>query len=128
MPKVALGSEFVTDFVIERSDAEYVLVELEPPTMPLYTKGGDPSARLNHAEKQVEDWREWISENIAYARQNLPGIQEPSGVVIMGRKRDMTRKNEKALRRRNRDRSAVTVWTYDDMLERLRRFIRNLRV
>jgi hypothetical protein len=32
-------------------------VEIEPPDEPLYTKRGNPAARLATAIKQVQDWK-----------------------------------------------------------------------
>jgi hypothetical protein len=125
-PKVRLGSDYVTDFVIERREGEYELVEIEPPAERLYTKAGDPTARFSHAQRQVEDWREWVSENIAYARQSLPGISEPYCRVIIGRRTQLTPQAQKALRRRNQELHHVRIETYDDVIGRTRQALHNI--
>jgi thioesterase domain-containing protein len=126
-PKVRLGSEFVTDFVMELADEEYVLVEIEPAHFKLFTEAGNPSAQLMHAQRQVEDWREWISENIAYIRQTLPGLHDPMGLVVIGRRRDLSRAHIRSLRRKNTELHRIRIETYDDLLDRARRYIRNLQ-
>jgi hypothetical protein len=42
-PKVKLGSEHVTDYVVRRGGTDYILVEIEPSEHPLFTKSGDPT-------------------------------------------------------------------------------------
>jgi hypothetical protein len=126
-PKVKLGTEYVTDFVIQLGEGEYVLVEIEPPGSTLYTLAGNPSAHLNHAQKQVEDWREWVSENISYARQSLPGITEPYGRVIMGRRASLTQRTAKALRRRNQELHHLKIETFDDLISRVRLMLGNIQ-
>jgi len=84
-PKVKLGTEYVTDFVIEVVDHEYVLVEIERSVHRLFTKAGSATSALRHAQTQVEDWQRWIRDHIAYAREKLPGMNQPKGWVIIGR-------------------------------------------
>lgn len=127
LPKVRLGSEFVTDFVMELGKEEYVLVELEPAHFRLFTAGGNPSAKLVHAQRQVEDWREWILENVSYIRQQLPGLHDPGGLVVIGRRRDLSSANARSLRRKNTELHRIRIETYDDLVDRVRRYITNLQ-
>lgn len=124
--KHRLGSEYVTDFVVQRSQGDYELVEIEPPSMRLFNANGDPSARLSHAQKQVEDWREWVAENVSYARQSMPDVTEPRGRVVMGRRSHLTQQTERALRRRNQELHHLTVETFDDLIRRLRQTVKNI--
>lgn len=67
IPKQKLGSEYVTDFMVgERSSAgfSWQAVELESPLVPMFTKSGDPSRYLNHAIKQIQDWRAWLQQEV----------------------------------------------------------------
>jgi hypothetical protein len=127
-PKVRLGSEHVTDFVITTHDDNYVLIEIEKSTKKLYNKNGDPSADLTHAIKQAEDWRRWIHENISYARQTLPNITDPNCWVILGRRKDLTYQDTGALKRMNLDNQHITIFTYDDLINNLKIILKNLRV
>lgn len=125
-PKVKLGDDFVTDYVVEASPGEYVLIEIEPPGHPLYTGGGNPSHQLSHAQQQVEDWRDWIAENLSYARTKMPGVTHPRGRVIIGRRSTLTPQTARALRRRNEEHPYVTIETYDELISRARRTLRNM--
>ena len=76
VPKMKLGNEYVTDFVIvvcRSVRLEVILVELEPPTARPFTKAGDFGRRLNGAVKQLTDWFAWLepSENRDYFRRTL---------------------------------------------------------
>lgn len=66
IPKHRFGSEFVADYALEKVSGMIDLVEIEASTHKLYTKKGDPSASLIHAEQQILDWLNWIEmESIA---------------------------------------------------------------
>jgi Domain of unknown function (DUF4263) len=100
VPQKRLGSEFVTDFVIgERHSFGFQgqAVEIESPLVPLFTKKGDPSAKLTHAIRQITDWRAWIKRNQDYASrhreaQGLGLIDIDSsvrGLILLGRERNI---------------------------------------
>ena len=97
IPHTRLGSQYVTDFLIgTRSTlgSEWMAVELESPRARIFTNRGDPTATLNHAIRQITDWRNWLSRNRDYASRprdqdglgltdidpNLPGL------ILMGRR------------------------------------------
>lgn len=124
-PKVKLGTEFVTDFVIRLPGDDYVFVEIERSSHPLYTQANNPAAPLTHAVQQVEDWLEWSHDNIAYLRTTLPGIHEPAGLVILGRRSSLNERSMKSLRRRNST-SKIKVITFDDLLDQIRTVATNL--
>jgi hypothetical protein len=127
-PKVELGSEYVTDFVIERVEQEYVLVEIERPGHSLFTRQGDPTKQLTHAQRQVEDWLDWVSDNKDYARRHiLPGINEPEGWVIIGLRSRLDKKSKKALARRNRELTRIRVLTFDDLISDAKIYLSNLQ-
>lgn len=125
-PKVKLGSDYVTDFVIHMPDDEYVLVEIEQANHPLYTKAGNLSKEVVHAQRQVKDWRTWIADNISYARDRLPNISEPEAWVIIGRGDSLSRRNKQALRRENKESPYIKTLTYDDLIDHAKAFLRNL--
>jgi hypothetical protein len=127
-PKVKLGSEHVTDFVIERVEQEYVLVEIERPGHALFTRQGDPTKELTHAQRQVEDWLDWVSDNKEYARRHiLPGINEPEGWVIIGLRSRLDKKSKKALARRNRELTRIRLLTFDDLISEAKSYVSNLQ-
>lgn len=119
IPQHELGSDFVMDYALERISGVYDLVEIESSTLPLYSKSGNPTKELIHAEQQVLDWLEWIEHNNPYARENLPGIMQPIGYVIIGRNTELNDCEIKKLKRRNIiRRNYIIVMTYDDLLLR----------
>ena len=82
IPQQRLGCQFVTDFVVGERHSfgmEWHPVELESPTAKLFTKAGDLSATLNHAIRQILDWRRWLSDNLDYARK--PRDQNGLGLI-----------------------------------------------
>lgn len=97
LPKARLGNQYVTDFIIGDRDSggrRWIAVELESPKRGMFTRAGDPSRPLSHAIRQILDWRDWLTENHAYAvgpleRQGL-GLEdiEPQvpGLVLIGRR------------------------------------------
>lgn len=126
-PKVRLGSEYVTDFVVESEEESYILVEIERSTHKLFTKEGSPTAALRHARAQVEDWQKWIREHIGYAREALPGVSQPRGWVIIGRSRDLGKEGHFALQRTNEGHKEIEIMTYDGLLKRARQHRDRLR-
>ena len=86
----ALAEIWKSDFVIRRLDNEYVFVELEKPRDNPCTNYPQPSAALSHAIGQVINWFVWVEDNIAYAQSHgFPGILNPRGVVVIGRRQDL---------------------------------------
>ncbi len=126
-PKVPLGNEYVTDYVVELPNCEYILVEIEQPKYTLFTKQGNPTKELTHAQGQVRDWREWVANNIAYARQSLPEISDPECWVIIGRSSSLAKKDSHRLKQMNRDLRRTRVLTFDTLLDDARQALRNLK-
>lgn len=125
---IGLGTEFRIDFLVQRPDGSYLLVEIENPQAPLFTKSGDFSASLNHALRQVEDWQEWIEANLATVERYFPGIRAPEAWVVIGRDRGLGDAEKRRLVRRNINmRGRVTLRTYDDVLRNAQAYIRSIR-
>jgi hypothetical protein len=128
--KLPLGSEFVTDFVLQEIPYGYVLVEIEKATTRLFKKTSPPerTQELNHAIEQVEHWRAWVARNHAYISSKLQGISPtPLCWVIAGRSRDMDRDQRARLEQLNeQQRGVYAVMTYDDLLARLKVVLRRI--
>jgi hypothetical protein len=119
IPKYMLGSDYVTDYALERHSGLIDVVEIEPSTMKLYTKAGNPRADLVHAEQQVLDWLEWLEANARLARDDLPQMMRPFGQVVIGRSGDLSEANARRLLRRNASfRGVLEILTYDDIVRR----------
>lgn len=97
LPKQKLGAEHITDFVIAERHSfgfGWQAVELESPLRPMFNKNGDPSQHLNHAIRQITDWRAWLKSNQAYASRpktdgglGLTDIDSNlRGLILIGRR------------------------------------------
>ncbi len=117
LPKHTLGSEFEMDYALERTSGDVDLVEIEASNLPLFTKNGNPTNYLIHAEQQILDWLHWIERNHAYVREKLTGIMKPIGYVVIGRKKNMSESDSGRLQQRNvLFRGSIEILTYDDLL------------
>lgn len=117
LDKHTFGSEFEADYVLERSNGLYDIVEIESSNLRLYTKQGNPKSELVHAEQQIMDWLEWIEHNSPYAREKIKNLYTPKGFVVIGRSNSLSPENKEKLRRRNLIfRDKIEIITYDDLL------------
>ncbi|EJL59129.1 Shedu anti-phage system protein SduA domain-containing protein [Flavobacterium sp. CF136] len=117
IPKHKLGSEFEVDYALEKFNGLIDLMEIESSTLSIFTKQGNPSSYLVHAEQQVIDWLDWIEKNNSYARNGLEGLISPKGFVIIGRNSSLTDKTKFSLIRRNKAFNGnISILTYDDVL------------
>lgn len=129
IPKKRLGSEHVTDFMIAERDSmgfHWIAVELESPLSTMFTKGGNPSAPLTHAMRQIQDWRTWLSDNQNYAARlrtedglGLADIHaQVPGLILMGLR--ATESEETRRRRRQMGRDAnIEIHTFDFLVDAL---------
>jgi len=127
IPKHRLGSDFEMDYALRRASGLYDLLEIESGNLMLFTKSGNPTKHLVHAEQQVLDWLRWIERHYHYAESKLPELTSPLAYVVIGRSATLSPKDRDRLLQRNaifRDR--LRIMTYDDLLERakhLRRYL-----
>ena len=78
-------------------------MEIEASTHKLYTKKGNPSAPLVHAEQQVDDWLSWLEEHSDSARDHLPGLNNPRGFVVIGRRSSLSGEDAEKLNGENQN-------------------------
>lgn len=116
------------DLVVELPPGErYILIEIERPRHKLFTRKDRITKEVVHAQQQVEDWMNRIKEHPHEAREILPGIKEPQGWVVIGRRNSMTEGQQRVLERKNARVQNITVMTYDDLLDKARQHLDNLR-
>lgn len=125
---IGLGTEYRVDFLICEADGSYILVEIENPRNRLFTRNGDFSAALNHAQRQIEDWQEWIENNLSTVEKKFPGMSSPRGLLVIGRSKDLSEVEQRRLARRNINlRGRLMIRTYDDLIANARAFIASIR-
>lgn len=129
IPKMKLGSEYVTDFMVGHKHSfgfEWQAVELESPLKPMFNKNGDPSQYLNHAIRQIQDWRAWLTRNQNYAAQNrdksglgLTDIDASvKGLILIDRRSNLLEKDSERRRQMVKDLN-IAIHTYDYLVEAL---------
>ena len=100
------------------------MIELESPNTRALTKAGVPAAKLAEALKQIRDWRGWITDNVAYARNEL-GMKDIDGnchsYVILGRRGTLNPKQIKQYRALSTENT--TVMSYDRLRDQMGRSI-----
>jgi hypothetical protein len=77
-PQFKLADKYIADFAVFSRDRWSncprllsTFIEVEAPSMKLFTKAGNPTAHLTHAIRQVQDWKAWVTDNIGYFRDSL---------------------------------------------------------
>lgn len=127
-PKMALGSEYKTDFVFliqGLQGPEHVFVEIEDPGKPVVTQAGHFSAEFTQAKDQLLLWETWVTNNHAYLRAHLPGLNKPSFHLVMGRNSRLDAASRAKLQN---DFAGTTrrFSTYDDIADRLEQILSRL--
>lgn len=116
------------DFLIRQPDSSYLAVEIENPKHRLFNSNGDFAAQVNHAQRQVEDWQQWIEENLSLVQKRYRDMLSPMGLVVIGRNRDLSKEERLRLARRNTNlRGRLAILTYDNLIESARQFIEAIR-
>ena len=127
LSKKRLGAEFIPDFLVAEMSSigiEWHAVEIESPGVAAFRKDGLPAIGLNHAIGQIRDWRQWLMDNIDYARRpkeqngiGLVGIDpRVPGLIIIGRRQEYpSRYNE--FRRQMIDRERIVIHSYDWLVD-----------
>lgn len=125
--KQQLGNDFITDYVVRRTNNQYILVEIENSTDKLFNKNGSFSSSLTEAISQVRDFQAWVSDNLSYAQKKLPGIKHPEGLVVIGRSINLKDIEKKRLSEENYSRRGhIKIITYDELIETAKSVHRNI--
>lgn len=138
IPKQRLGADHVTDFLIaEKHSFGYAwqAVELESPLKPMFNNKGDPSQYLNHAIRQIQDWRVWLLANQNYAARlrtesglSLTNINgNVPGLILIGRRTSLHEDTNERRRQMVHDLN-IHIHTYDYLLESLKGRLEGLAV
>ncbi len=127
-PKLAFGSH-ITDFVFQEASGDYLLVELEKLTDPLFVKTGHASYQLNRARGQVQDWRRYLEDNLSTVQRELglSGISSnPKCLIVMGRSSELTDEHRRKITAMENESPRLKVITYDDVLVNAKAVVENI--
>ena len=125
VPKQRLGIEHITDYAVRRHDGRWILVEIEKPQDPVVTRANDLASQFNHAFGQILDFQRWVDAHGEYARELMPGIVAPRGLLIIGRRSALTTEAQDKLRRYVLNSATIDVLTFDDVAANARNLYRN---
>lgn len=126
--KVPFGDK-VSDFVFHDANGDYLLVEIERPSKKLFTKRGDTSSHLSHAQNQITDWKRYIEDNLktVQVELGLEGISpNPKSLIVMGRSSAVPEKGSRKLVTMRSDNPRQNIMTYDDVLENAKAAVENI--
>lgn len=133
-PKYRLGKEYVTDFLIHNKPPlpfSHTFVEIEPAVESLFYKSrgreNELTTRANHAVEQLRDWRIWVRDNIAYLKNDFPNLDQCNYVLIIGRSEGLSEMQERKLAELNAEHNWRTLFTYDNLADRVGQLIARLR-
>ena len=127
-PKLQLGAT-VTDFVFRDATHEYLLVELERSTLPLFRKDGHPTADLTHAHGQIVDWKRYLEDNLQTVQRELGLIgitPNPNGLLVIGRSHSLLPRDRRKLQTMTSESPKLRIMTYDDVYESAKAVFENL--
>lgn len=120
LSEVKLGNSYRVDLIMqyEQNDRHTMLIELERPSLPIFTKKGRLRSHVIHSIQQVEDWLRWWHEHATEIPSVLDRTVPPEGLVVIGRSIDLSEDDQRRLLHLNANRR-VKVITYDDLSNRL---------
>jgi hypothetical protein len=96
-------------------------VEIEAPRHTLLTAAGNLSTPVRHAVSRIDEWREWLTTQVAYAQApirsghglGLKGItNQAPGLVIIGRADPSQERDPARGIRAERDRIEIHSWDW----------------
>jgi uncharacterized protein YjbI with pentapeptide repeats len=132
VPQMRLGSEYVADFMacgLTSLGHEWLGIELESPAAAMFLKNGEQSETLRHAIRQIHDWRDWITNNLDYARRPRQdsglGLRDISGefpgLILIGRRSELDPMTMQRRRRLSKE-LRIEIRTYDFLLQACEHF------
>lgn len=121
VPKPKLGSEYVPDFLVlgvNSNGPSWVTVEIEGARHPIVLQKGELHGQTRHAIQQIEDWRDWLTTNVAYVQGPDKGFHgltnRAPGLVIIGR--DEPSATRRSSRARTEEQARIAVHSWDWLL------------
>lgn len=128
-PQKQLGNKHQVDFIVREYDDSYTAIELKLPNVPLFTKALNPSHQVKDGLQQLRDYCDYIDLNrdSVEREEGLPGIIQPRGILVIGRRKDLSPETAQKLASINRDSVRFTIMTYDDLIDRARALINSVK-
>jgi hypothetical protein len=120
--------EVTTDFCLGKVEhtvgsQDWNIVMLSSPTVPLLLEPQKPVDKLASTIAQLQELRRWLvhNKNELSVQKQLPGLTEHfNGVVVAGRRAQLTDLERKYLADFHQARSGITIRTYDWLIDPLK--------
>ncbi len=120
IPKKALSHKYVVDFLLQRFDRGWEIVELKLPTEDIFTSQMNVTAKVTSAIGQVQKAQEFMVKNYEFLKTNENmGVFKPRGVLIIGNR--LSNEERGRLEVINKGYSDITIATYQDLLQKARK-------
>ncbi len=117
---INLDDKNIPDFTgIRSTDGCRDVIELKPPTMKVFGKGGDFSAEFNKAWSQTERYLDFILRQCSYLRDKGMNFHNPKCYLILGW--NLSDDEREKVRVKERMNPSIELLTYNDLLS----FIQN---
>lgn len=114
------------DYILQRADGTYLVIEIECPAKKLVTNGGQLTSEVTHAEQQVADYRRYLIKRFSEIEKHLPDFQEPDCLVVVGLARTLNDAQRQALHDANNGRTFTRIVGFDWLLDRARTIAANI--
>lgn len=124
-----LGNKHKVDFIVREYDDSYTAIELKLPDAPLFTKELNPRQQVKDGLQQLRDYCDYVDWNrdSVEREEGLPGIINPRGILVIGRRKELSPEAARKLASLNRDSVRHTIMTYDDLIDRARALIKSVK-
>ncbi|PMM56705.1 Shedu anti-phage system protein SduA domain-containing protein [Vibrio lentus] len=120
--EVPFGDKFRCDFcwLNDNSDGpEWVLVEIEKPSMKLFTQTGDPARELNHAIEQVKSWGRYFHQQPAEKQRIFGAVSKFRYVLVAGRRSEWQKQHAAQWRSHHNQTSNIEIHSTDTFYDTL---------
>lgn len=114
-PQKALSHEYKVDFLLQRFDNNWEVVELELPTDMIFTRKLNVTAKVTNAIGQIQNAQGFISKSYEFlkSREKIE-VYKPRGTLIIGNK--LNDKEKERMEIINKSYGDITIIPYDDLL------------
>jgi hypothetical protein len=118
LPKPRAGAGHVPDFVLERTDGLFEVVEIKAPGLPLFVRSGKrfvESAELKRAVAQLFEYVDYYKTHyLSESKIQSRDFKVAGGRLVIGR--TTTQEEKSCLRQINERYLGILVCTYDDLV------------
>jgi len=125
-PKPDLHGKKEPDFIIQRSDNSYLVIEIETPGKQIVTKDGQIGAKVTQAVTQAMEYRSFLLERYQQAQSTFPSFSAPEALVIVGLEGTLSEEEHAVLRRENEHRANLKIIGFDALAKRATAIANNI--